>query len=159
MKSTLAYDPASDEWTVIKPKPSKRGRLSSAVVNGSIYVFGGERPKWTFNNNEKYDTTTNKWTTEKKSMSIAASQCLAAVSFDNNKIYVSGDGGGPQPGEPVSNTKTSSPSEAPYTAAARPDGPAPMITRSLTRVWSTGSLNPRQSAICWLLGLRRTNLP
>jgi hypothetical protein len=33
---------------VLEPKPSKRGRLSSAVVNGSIYVFGGERPQGDF---------------------------------------------------------------------------------------------------------------
>ena len=93
LKSPLAYDPASGEWTVLEPKPSKRGRLSSAVVNGSIYVFRGERPKGTFNNNEKYHT--NKWTS-KKSMSTAR-HGLADVSFTDNKIYVIGDG--PQPGD------------------------------------------------------------
>jgi len=99
LKSTLAYDPASDEWTVLEPKPSKRGRLSSAVVNGSIYVFRGERPNWTFNNNEKYHTTTNKWTSE-ESMSTAR-HGLADVSFTDNKIYVIG--GGPQPDDSGTN--------------------------------------------------------
>jgi hypothetical protein len=40
--------------------PSKRGGLVSAVVNDNIPVVGGEQPDGTFNNNEKFDTTTNK---------------------------------------------------------------------------------------------------
>ena len=42
------------------------------------------------------------------------------------------------PGTFDSSTSTSSPSDAPYTAAASPAGPAPTMTRSLTRVWSIG---------------------
>jgi hypothetical protein len=39
---------------------SKRGGLASATaVNETIYVFGGEQPSGTFNNNEKYDPDTN----------------------------------------------------------------------------------------------------
>ena len=38
------------------------------------------------------------------------------------------------PGTFDSSTRTSSPSDAPYTAAASPAGPAPTTTRSLTRV-------------------------
>jgi len=45
--------------------PSKKGGLTSAVVNGSIYVYRGEQPAGTFNNNEKFDTISNKWTSEK----------------------------------------------------------------------------------------------
>src|SRR5215813_7696400 len=62
------------------------------------------------------------------------------------------------PGTLDSSTRTSSPSEAPYTAAASPDGPAPMTTRSCTLVWSTDSLKPRQFAICWLLGFLSTGI-
>src|SRR6185295_3795001 len=54
------------------------------------------------------------------------------------------------PGTFDSRTSTLSPSDAPYTAAASPAGPVPTTTRSFTRVWSTVSLKPRQSAICAL---------
>src|SRR5436309_1270838 len=60
------------------------------------------------------------------------------------------------PGTFDSRTSTLSPSDAPYTAAASPAGPAPTTTRSFTRVWSTVSLKPRQSAICAFVGFRNT---
>src|SRR3712207_9140454 len=44
-----------DALPILEPMPSKRGGLSSAVVSGSIYVFGGEQPTGTFNNTEKFD--------------------------------------------------------------------------------------------------------
>ena len=78
--------------------PSKRGGLASAVINGSIYVFGGEQHDGTCNNNEKYDTTSNNWTSE-KSMPTARHDGLAVISFDN-KIYVIACG--QQPGGSVS---------------------------------------------------------
>src|SRR6267142_4453568 len=60
------------------------------------------------------------------------------------------------PGTFDSRTSTLSPSDAPYTAAASPAGPAPTTTRSFTRVWSTVSLKPRQSAIRAFVGFRNT---
>nr|WP_261377852.1 kelch repeat-containing protein [Candidatus Nitrosocosmicus arcticus] len=94
------YDPVTDKWTILEPLPTKRGGLSStaAVVNESIYVFGGEQPTGTFNNNERFDVKSNTWTSE-KSMPTAR-HGLAAVAIDN-KIYVMG--GGPQPGGSTSN--------------------------------------------------------
>ena len=57
------YDPANNKWTILQPMLSKRGGLASATaVNETIYVFGGEQPSGTFNNNEKYDPDTKKWT-------------------------------------------------------------------------------------------------
>ena len=79
----------------LEPLTSKRGSLSSAaaIVNESIYVFGGEQPTGTFNNNERFDVASNTWTSE---MSMPTPRHgLAAVTTDN-KIYVMG--GGPQPG-------------------------------------------------------------
>ena len=78
--------------------PSKRGGLSSAAVNESIYVFGGEEPNGTFNNNERYDLAANKWTSE--STMPTARHGLASVAIDD-KIYVIG--GGRQPGGSGSN--------------------------------------------------------
>jgi N-acetylneuraminic acid mutarotase len=82
--------------------PSKRSGIAAAAaspVNSSdIYVFGGEEPSKTFNNNEKYDAKTNKWTSEPPMPT--ARHGLAAVYIRDEKIYVIG--GGPQPGLSVS---------------------------------------------------------
>jgi N-acetylneuraminic acid mutarotase len=101
-----AYDPEQDRWiTNLEAMPSKRSGIAAAAaeaaspVNGSdIYVFGGEEPSKTFNNNEKYDAKTNKWTSEPPMPT--ARHGLAAVYMEDDKIYVIG--GGPQPGLSVS---------------------------------------------------------
>jgi len=103
-----AYDPEQNKWiTNLTTMPSKRSGIAAAAatttttfspVNGSgsnIYVFGGEEPSKTFNNNEKYNVMTNQWTSEPPMPT--ACHGLAAVYVDeDNKIYVIG--GGPQPG-------------------------------------------------------------
>ena len=73
-------------------------QLASPVNNSDIYVFGGEEPSKTFDNNEKYDAKTNKWTFEPPMPT--ARHGLAAVYIQDDKIYVIG--GGPQPGLSVS---------------------------------------------------------
>ncbi|MFL6417870.1 MAG: Kelch repeat-containing protein, partial [Nitrososphaeraceae archaeon] len=83
------YDPITDKWNVLQSMPSKRGGLTSAAVNGTIYVFGGEEPGGTFNNNEKYDPKTNTWTSDIPMRT--ARHGLAAVAVDD-KIYVIGGG-------------------------------------------------------------------
>jgi N-acetylneuraminic acid mutarotase len=107
-----AYDPEQDQWiTNLEPMPSQRSGIaaaatgaaaaanaSSSINASSIYVFGGEEPSRTFNNNEKYDATTNKWTSEPPMPT--ARHGLAAVYVEDDRIYVIG--GGPQPGLSVS---------------------------------------------------------
>src|ERR687892_292092 len=109
-----AYDPELDTWiTNLEAMPSKRSGIAAAAaadaaaatadnassINASnIYVFGGEEPFRTFNNNEKYDATTNKWTSEPPMPT--ARHGLVAVYMEDDKIYVIG--GGPQPGLSVS---------------------------------------------------------
>jgi N-acetylneuraminic acid mutarotase len=105
-----AYDPEQDKWiTNLEAMPSKRSGIAAVAavaafpVNGSssnIYVFGGEEPSKTFNNNEKYDANTNKWTSEPP-MPTARHGLGAVYIEEDNKIYVIG--GGPQPGLSVSN--------------------------------------------------------
>ena len=68
------YDLPTNKWAVLEPMPSKRGGLSSAVVNGYIYVFGGEQPDGTFN--KKHDVISNKWTSEK---SMPAAPTMTAI--------------------------------------------------------------------------------
>ena len=95
------YDPEQNAWTLLEPMPSKRSGIAAAVAATiksnfgtiSIYVFGGEGPSKTFNNNERYDIKTNKWFIE--TPMPTACHGLGVASVDN-KIYVIG--GGPQPG-------------------------------------------------------------
>jgi N-acetylneuraminic acid mutarotase len=106
-----AYDPEQDIWvTNLEPMPTDRSGIAAAAVSvattantfsingGNIYVFGGEEPSKTFNNNEKYDVTTNAWTSEPPMPT--ARHGLAAVYVEDDGIYVIG--GGPQPGLSVS---------------------------------------------------------
>ena len=103
-----AYDPEQDKWiTNLEAMPSKRSGIAAAsaatavassVNSSNIYVFGGEEPSKAFNNNEKYDAKTNKWTSEPPMPT--ARHGLAAVYTEDDKIYVIG--GGPQPGLSVS---------------------------------------------------------
>ncbi len=94
------YDPIQDRWVSnnLESMPSKRSGIAAASINNSIYVFGGEEPSKTFNNNEKYDVKTNEWTSEVPMPT--ARHGLAAVYVEDDKIYVIG--GGPQPGLSVS---------------------------------------------------------
>jgi len=98
-----AYDPEQDNWmTNLVAMPSKRSGIAAAApaLNSSnIYVFGGEEPSKTFNNNEKYDVKANKWTAEPPMPT--ARHGLGAVSIEDDRIYVIG--GGPEPGLTVTN--------------------------------------------------------
>ena len=58
------YDPTTNTWETLAPMPTGRSGIAGAVVNGCLYVFGGEgarRPGGTFNENEVYDPRTNSW--------------------------------------------------------------------------------------------------
>jgi N-acetylneuraminic acid mutarotase len=110
-----AYDPEQDIWiTNLEAMPSERSGIAAAAAataaaatattnasllnTSNIYVFGGEEPSKTFNNNEKYDARNNEWTSEPPMPT--ARHGLAAVYIEDDKIYVIG--GGPQPGLSVS---------------------------------------------------------
>jgi N-acetylneuraminic acid mutarotase len=71
--------------------------LKSAALDKTIYVFGGEGPEGTFNNNEKYDPRANNWTSELSMPTPRHGLVAAAV---NDRIYVIG--GGFKPGLTVS---------------------------------------------------------
>jgi N-acetylneuraminic acid mutarotase len=100
------YDPNQNNWISLNQMPSKRSGIAAAadpsVNNSNIYVFGGEEPSKTFNDNERYDIKRNKWTVELPMPT--ARHGLVAVFIDNgynnNRIYVIG--GGPDPGLSVS---------------------------------------------------------
>jgi N-acetylneuraminic acid mutarotase len=67
--------------------PSERSGLASASIGNDIYVFGGEKVNGTFENNEKYDTLQNEWTSESPLPTPRLG--LKAVTVDDS-IYVIG---------------------------------------------------------------------
>jgi N-acetylneuraminic acid mutarotase len=81
------YDPKQDKWTVLAPMPSKRSGLTSAAVNSSIYVLGGQGLDGALDNNERYDTEINGWSTEDALPTPRLGLDAAAV---DGKIYAIG---------------------------------------------------------------------
>ncbi|UCD37490.1 MAG: hypothetical protein JSW54_11765 [Fidelibacterota bacterium] len=61
------YHPASDTWRIPPSMPTARGGLAAAVMDGVIYVFGGENlgsvdvPATVYNATEAYDPLTSSW--------------------------------------------------------------------------------------------------
>lgn len=78
------YTPLTDTWeTLVKPMPSARNDLSGAVVNGKIYLIGGQ-PTLTI---DEYDPINDSWVT--KSASGTGRQSFT-VSVSGNDIYIIG---------------------------------------------------------------------
>jgi N-acetylneuraminic acid mutarotase len=73
--------------------PSRRGGLASAVLNGRIHTFGGERTDGVFDNHEVYDPARDSWSVE--APMPTPRHGLAAVTA-NGRVYVIG--GGPKQG-------------------------------------------------------------
>jgi N-acetylneuraminic acid mutarotase len=82
------YDPATDTWTRKADMPTPRLHLTSAVVGGKIYVFGGS-PEWAvpLAATEAYDPATDMWT-KLADMPTPRTGIWAAAL--NGKIYVVG---------------------------------------------------------------------
>ena len=89
------YDPVKDKWTKMADMPTPRAMLSTSVVNGKIYAFGGTNQKLGVNDFptlptvEEYDPAKDKWT-KKGDMPIARGGCSAGVV--SGKIYLIGGG-------------------------------------------------------------------
>jgi len=79
------------------PMPTARSGIAAAALGGRIYVFGGESPAGTFDENERYDPETDSWETMAP-MPTARHGLGAAVV--GGTVYVIG--GGPEPGLSVS---------------------------------------------------------
>ncbi len=76
--------------------PTARGGLAAAAINGTIFVFGGESPTETFEQNEQYIPEVG-WFSHKAM--LTPRHGLGAVAVDD-RIYVIG--GGIVPGSSVS---------------------------------------------------------
>ena len=56
-----AYDPATDTWSELSPMPTARSGIAAALLDGQIYVIGGESPRGAFTQVEAYDPAANRW--------------------------------------------------------------------------------------------------
>jgi N-acetylneuraminic acid mutarotase len=77
-----AYDPVSNTWTSKASMPIARSQFTAQVVNGKIYVMGGESPIVC-----EYNPTTDSWAY--KSDMPFYRENLTSAKYDN-KIYVVG---------------------------------------------------------------------
>jgi N-acetylneuraminic acid mutarotase len=86
------YDPATDIWTAKAHMPKARYGLSTSVVDGKIYAFGGARTCGTpaFSTLEEYDPATDAWTA--KADMPKARQYFSTSAVDG-KIYAIGGAG------------------------------------------------------------------
>ncbi len=84
-------------WRSKSPLPTARSGIAAATVDRKIYVFGGEGPEGSFDENEVYDPQKDSWSSATP-MPTARHGLGAAVV--NGVIYVIG--GGPTPGLSVS---------------------------------------------------------
>lgn len=88
------YDPAADKWGAIRARmPTPRSALAGGVLNGRIYVTGGEGQTgtymMTFRALESYDPAANRWTVM-PNMPVSR-HGLAGAVVGNRLHMVSGD--------------------------------------------------------------------
>jgi N-acetylneuraminic acid mutarotase len=85
------YDPAADSWVTRAPMPTARSGLNSAVLNGVVYVAGGEVQTYqylaAFRAFEAYAPATNTWWTL-PSMLLPRHECIMAAL--GTRIHVAG---------------------------------------------------------------------
>ena len=88
------YDPAADSWQQMAAMPTARSSHAAAVLDGKIYVTGGNlnghRPGVVLEYSdalEAYDPVTNTWTTLASLSEYRASHASTVV---NGKLYVFG---------------------------------------------------------------------
>ena len=55
------YDPTSNTWTSLSPMSTNRGSTATTVMNGKIYVIGGEDGSGLLDTVEIYDPSTGNW--------------------------------------------------------------------------------------------------
>jgi N-acetylneuraminic acid mutarotase len=88
------YDPATDKWSAPRSRmPTARSALGYGVINGKVYVAGGEyqdpHMMATFKEVEAYDPASNSWSIL-PSMPVSR-HGLAAGAIGNRLILVGGD--------------------------------------------------------------------
>jgi N-acetylneuraminic acid mutarotase len=97
LASNEAYDAAIGRWEQRAPLLTARSGIAAAVLEGRMFVFGGEAPTGTFNQAEAYDARSNSWSSYAPMPTARHGLGAAAVA---GRIYVIS--GGPTPGASAS---------------------------------------------------------
>src|SRR5262249_50518207 len=79
------YDPQSDRWERLSPIPTARSGIAAAVLQGRIFVVGGERPTGTFNQVEAYDPKSDRWTSHDR---LPTPRHALGAAVHAGRIYV-----------------------------------------------------------------------
>ncbi len=74
-------------WTAKSPMPEPRSASAAAVVNGKMYVMGGNNAAGTRTQPEIYDPLTDSWSFGSPD---PIARCEMAVGVLSNKVYVAG---------------------------------------------------------------------
>jgi N-acetylneuraminic acid mutarotase len=75
-----------DSWATMEPMPTARSGLGVAVVDGKIYVIGGQNGT-ALSTNEMYDPITNTWSSKKP---MPTPRAYFGITVYQNKIYAIG---------------------------------------------------------------------
>lgn len=89
------YDPATASWeTLAAEMPTARGHTSGAVVEGKLYVIGGDTGGHAVNTgaNEMFDPSTGVWTSKAELPVVRGS--LAATAYMGRIVVMGGQSGG-----------------------------------------------------------------
>jgi N-acetylneuraminic acid mutarotase len=78
-----AYDPASDTWTTKAPMPTPRIGFRVGVLNGLLYVVGGDNAGTV----EAYDPVTDTWVTKQHMLTVRSGFDVGVV---NGMLYAVG---------------------------------------------------------------------
>jgi N-acetylneuraminic acid mutarotase len=81
------YDPTTNIWTQSNSMPTPRGSPNANIVNGMLYVVGGDMNDRSLNVVESYNLVANRWTTHTP---MPTSRHHAASAVVGGEIYVIG---------------------------------------------------------------------
>jgi hypothetical protein len=119
------YDPIADTWTTraSKEPPPQRLDPGSALLDGKVYVVGGEKGKTAggpLSTVDVYDPTTDTWTVE--SSMLTARRVLGAAALNDTLYAVGGEAPIGKVDEQFTYQITATNNPISYDAAPLPDG-------------------------------------
>ena len=88
-RSLHVYDPATNAWTAKAKSPQTRYRVASAVLNGRLFLIGGQLPGVDRGDNTLtwYDPATNTWSA---GTPMPTPRYAAAAATASGRVYVIG---------------------------------------------------------------------
>lgn len=92
--SVMAYEPATDIWSLLPPLPSKRQSVSACGMGGKLYAAGGFDPsdnRYPMRGLEEYDPSNRTWTTRED---MPTARIAGVCAESGGKLYVIGGGSG-----------------------------------------------------------------